>query len=332
MPFTRGGKLLLVLAMVAFGFAVYLGLGLFKGSSERRATTPTSEKPLAPLPGTLFLAQEGSLYRLSGSTFTQLGLPPGTWSQPALLPGTSQLVAVLRDAQSSDLYLIRTDGTVVKQLTRDASGSIDRNRWAFYPRPSADGQTLYYSFDRPKEGYRVDLNIWSMPLPGTQAQAQQRSFANDYSGGDTYPVPLSGGGLVYAKYGVDNNSIVSQLWLQLRRGSTGQALTKPEDDCGQPALSPDVTKLAMICTHGAQTGALLVADFDGTELAARRVLVASGQSASPSWSPDGSQIAFLSPADTQGRFQLWTVDLTGKVTRVTSNLDFDATSAPAWSK
>lgn len=282
------------------------------------------------------MAQGGSLYSYTAGAFTKLPSGPGGWTQPALSADHTQLVVVNRSAQSSDLYLLGLDGRVVRQLTHNqrSTNSLELNHWAFYPRPSADGHILY-SYDSPKFGFLVDLAVWQMSLGGTQVQAVRRTSPNDYTGGDVFPNPLPAGGLLYAKYSINGmGSVYSQLWLQLGQRTTGKELTLPADDCGQPALSPDGTRVAMTCTAGQQSGRLEVATFDGQTLGTP-VIVASGQVASPAWSPDGSMLAFLAPAQAQGHFQLWTVALSkaskpGVLRQVTYNLDFDATSAPAW--
>jgi Tol biopolymer transport system component len=321
--------------MVAFGAGVYLILGHSKSQSLRAASAPTEEHGVV-LPGTIYLAQGGSLYTYAGGKFTKLPSGPGAWMQPTLTSDHSQLVAVNRAAQSSDLYVLGLDGRVLKQLTHNARStkSLDLNHWAFYPRSTTDGQILY-SYDSPKFGFLIDLAIWQMPLGASQGQAIRRTTPNDYTGGDVFPNPLPSGGLLYAKYAINGTgSVYSQLWLQAGQRTAGKELTQPADDCGQPALSPDGTRVAMICTSGQQTGRLEVAAFDGQQLGSPLTL-ASGQGGSPAWSPDGSQLVFLAPGQAQGRFQLWTITVPtggkpGQLRQVTGNLDFDATSPPAW--
>jgi Tol biopolymer transport system component len=324
-----------LVAMIGFGVGVYLLLSHSKSQSGQGASTPTAERGIV-LPGTIYLAQGGSLYSYAGGAFTKLPTGPGTWMQPALTADRSQLLAVKRAAQSSDLYLLGLDGRVVKQLTNNqkSTNTLELNHWAFYPRATSDGHVLY-SYDSPKFGYLVGLAVWQMPTGGSQAQAVRRTSPNDYTGGDVFPNPLAGGGLVYSKYAINGaGSVYSQLWLQLGLRTAGAELTKPIDDCGQPALSPDGTKVAMTCTSGQQSGRLEVASFDGQVLGTP-VTIATGQVASPTWSSDGSQLAFLAPGQAQGHFQLWAVAISksgkaGNLRQVTNNLDFDATSAPAW--
>jgi len=301
-------KLALVLAialMPAFGFGVYTYLGSLKTKAVRAtAVKPVETKPKFALPGTMIVIQDGGLYKLSGGTFTELG-KAGSWSQVAVSPDHTKLVAVSQNSLASELSLLGSDGHVIKQLTHDRVAILDANHWAFYPRISLDGKTVYYSFDQPKRGYQVDLAVWSMPLNGPQAQARRMTTPNDHTGGDVTPIPLSGGALLYVKYTLGATGIASQIWLQSRPLTAGTALTDLASDCNQPSLSPDGKQLAMICTSGKQSGRLVVAPFDGRRLGPMRTVLAGGLNAAPAWAPDGSGLAYLAPAGAGGHFQLW---------------------------
>ncbi len=168
----RIAAILFLPVMLAFGSGVYLYLGTLKSKVvQERPQLPTVTKPKFVLPGTMFVVQEGRLFKLAAGSFTEIG-PGGDWSQPTLTPDHTRLVAVLRSGFSSDLYLLDLGGHVLKRLTKDDSRYVEYNHWAFYPRVSPDGANVVYGYDSPKnlkgveEG--VDLSIWSMPLSGAQ--------------------------------------------------------------------------------------------------------------------------------------------------------------------
>jgi Tol biopolymer transport system component len=289
----------------------------------------------------MILAQEGSLYRLQNGTFTALKLPgTGTWLQPTPVPGTHNFVAVLRGDAWSDLYLISDDGSSVSQLTHNQTQSttIQFNHWMFYPHVAADGNTIYVSYDAPKsvQSYEIEFAIWRGQLNGSITDVQMTS-PNSYTGGDVQPVTLPNGSLIYSKFTIGNDQLYSQIALQASAQSDPQLLTSFDDDCGQPALSPDGTQLAMICIGGTsgQSSKLEVASLTSAGLGPLRVLTQDCLCASPSWAPDGSGLVYWAPADATGHFQMWWIagaaGTAPKAPRqVTSNDDFDATSPAAW--
>lgn len=324
----------LVVAMLAFGIGVYLAAGLLKGSHT--AVHRPTEASAPQLPGRLYVVQAGAIYRLEHGSFTQVTSENG-WMQPATGP-RNELVAVRRQPNFSDLYLLTTTGKTVAQLSHNsAPGPAEQNHWAFYPRFSPDGPVLYYDFD-PKDyygSYRVDLAIFASPLDAN-GTAVEWTQPNDYTGGDVTPVPLRGGGLIYTKYSIDDSfQVHGQIWAQKRAQSAGQALTAPELGCSEPALSPDEKAIAMVCNKGAsQTAELDVATFDPATLTvgSPAALVTGQLVASPTFSPDGKTIAFLAPSTPGGAFQLWTVGASGPASTraITTDLGLDSTSAPVW--
>ena len=327
----------LVAAMCAFGFGVYHAAALLKGATKTQVQRPT-ETRAAVLPGTMYVEQAGAIYRFNQGSFVRI-TPEDGWTQPAISPDGNWIVAVKRSLDRSDLYLLRPNGRVVAQLTHNQSRDIGRNHWAFYPRFGPDSSTLYFSYDPkdPNNSYRVDLAIFATNTAPPSSPAVQWTVPNEYTGGDVDPVPLRDGGLIYTKFSIDDNSNVhSQVWLQARRGTPGVGLTKAADDCSQPAVSKDETLLAMVCRHGGlQSADLEVASLDvaGRAIGAPATYVKEKLVGSPSFSPDGTLIAFMAPGDRGGPFQLWTVAPNSAQTppsQITKNLDLDPTSTPNW--
>jgi Tol biopolymer transport system component len=348
------------------GLGVYLALSGHHAGVAAEAAKPVDEQhssgPLRSLPGTLYLVQAGTLYRLRHGTFTPLlaATSTATWTMPAVSPDGRSLVVVQRDYAYSDLYLVDASGHVQTQLTHDASSAVELNHWAMYPRLGPDGTTVWFDYDPkdPYSDYNVVMAVWSMPLEGTASQMRKWTEPHDYTGGDVQPVPLPSGGVIYTKYalGTSQNRIMGQLWLTTRAGSVGEALTQLDDDCSQPALSPDGRRVAMLCTGGKQTTSIEVASWNGTTLGPRQVVVSGQLAAQPTWSPDGQSLVYLAAQGITGHFQLWlqqlplppgtdvptptpsAVSATRAPTptplppavQLSSNLDFDATSTVAW--
>jgi Tol biopolymer transport system component len=335
MPRTRVAIAIgLVMAMIAFGAGVYEVAGMLRAG--RHSVHKPTEVSAPSLPGTMYVAQEGAIYRFQHGSFVALTSESG-WMQPSAAPN-NQLVVVRRQGNFSDLYLLSTSGKTVAQLSHNSSPQVvEGNHWTFYPRYSPDGRSLFYDFD-PKDyydSYRVDLAIFVSPI-GSGGNAQKWTTPNDFTGGDVQPVPLRDGGLVYTKYSIDDSfQVHSQIWIQRRAGSAGQALTAPETGCASPAVSPDEKLIVMICNKGSnQSAELDIATFDAANLTlgSPATLVSGRLVASPTFSPDGKTVAFLAPDTPGGRFQLWTVGSSGPTSlhEITSDLSLDSTSAPVW--
>lgn len=346
------GIVALLMAFLCTGLGVYYELDSLKGQPAASHAAASGTHAVA-LPGTLYVAQQGRLYSFHGGVFKQL-TPAAGWTEPALSPDRARLVAVKREFNYSDLYLLGLDGHVISQLTHNQSGTVELNHWAFYPRFSADGQTVFYSYDPKDPGntFRVDLAVYSLTI-GSTARPRIWTVPNHYTGGDTAPVPLAGGGLLYTKYSIDDKGVVhSQVWLQARTLSLGLGLTDANDDCSQANLAADGSHLAMVCVHGGQSISLEWAAFDAANytIGAPVTLVADQQVSSPAVAPDGQSVAYYAPATPGGPLQLWTVSVpkagaaatpsppssptpaaTPKPVQVTQNLAFDSTAAPAWS-
>jgi hypothetical protein len=311
----------------------FLGLGLcalmlvtsvsayiYLGGRQTRVAVP-AQKPTAAspreraftLPGTLYLSQSGAIYSLSVGRYHQLTNEDG-WTQPSLYPDGSYLLAVRRQAFFADVYVLGRFGQVVRQVTNNTApprsyDTTHDSHWSFYPRLSPDGNTLWMSYDSPKFGYDVPFSIWAMPINGSLRQGRLWTNAIDYTGGDVEPIPLRGGGIMYTKYsyGPDGN-LVGQLWHTTHAtpyGVEGRALTSPGEDCQEPSLSPDGTQVAMICTYEKQIARLEIASWNGSSLGPRRDVIDQQVVAQPTWAPDGSGIAFLSPGGPDQLFQLW---------------------------
>ncbi len=155
----RIAAILFLPVMLAFGSGVYLYLGTLKSKVvQSRPLSPVVTKPKFVLPGTMFVVQEGRLFKLAAGSFTEIG-PGGDWSQPTLTPDHTKLIAVLRSGFSSDLYLLDLGGHVLKRLTKDDSRYVEYNHWAFYPRVSPDGANVVYGYDSPKNLKGVEEGV-----------------------------------------------------------------------------------------------------------------------------------------------------------------------------
>ena len=115
----------------------------------------------------------------------------------------------------------------------------------------ADGNTIYFSYDEPKNSstLAVDFSIWSGTLTGKLA-SKLLTNSNPFTGGDVDPTPLANGAVLYSKFAIGNGNAYSEIAIQVKPLARPVVLTTPAQDCGQPAPSPDGTRVAMICIGG----------------------------------------------------------------------------------
>jgi hypothetical protein len=300
----------LVLVMLVAGPSTYLYLASKTSKAVAAPSKPTAATPRPQafsLPGTMYISQDGALYSLAAGRFHQL-TPEDGWMQPSILPD-GNILAVKRARFYSDIYVLSPFGAVMRKITNNAAptrnSGIASNHWAFYPRLSVDGKTLWLAYDQPKFGYDVVLSIWAMPYGGTIKQGKLWTNAADYTGGDVQPIPLQGG-IIYTRYDYGPDlKLVGRLWYTNSRLGLGRPLTAPSEDCRNPSMSPDGTKVVMICTYEKQASYLTIASWDGATLGPRQTILNSQLVAQPVWAPDGSGIAYLAPGVGAGPFQLW---------------------------
>ena len=306
----------LAVLMAVTGVTSYIYLGSRQSKAVAPPQKPTAATPRAQaftLPGTIYLVQSGAIYSFSAGRFHQL-TPENGWTQPALYPDGSHLLAVQLRPAFSDVYVLTLYGGVTSQLTSNAASPRNAwdsgaNDWSFYPRLSADQRTLWMSYDGPKyvgaNYYAVDMAVWAVPVGGSIRQGRDWTIPNSYTGGDMQPLPVPGG-IIYTKYTYDENgNRTGQLWFTNRAGSAGRALTPTGSGCGQPALSPNGVTLAMICTYQKQVSYLTLASWNGSSLSGFQTVISNQLVAQPTWAPDGSGIAYLAPGGPVAPFQLW---------------------------
>ena len=304
----------------AVGTYTYLGSRQSDiAAPPQQPTTATPSSGAFTLPGTMFLTQGGAIYSLSSGRFHQLTQAAG-WTQLALYPGNN-LLAVKRSLLFSDVYIVSRFGRPIKSLTHNTAAGPDTHdrHWSFYPRMSRNNKRLFMSYDEPKYGFDVPMSIWSMPVGTPPKSGQLWTISIDYTGGDMQPLPLPNGGLIYTKYSYVDGKLSSQIWYTAQPEQKygggyltpppgpghGRALTRADEDCAQPTLSPNGKTMAMICTHQTQVSYLVLASFNGSSLGPRRNLITNQLVAQPTWAPDSTGIAYLAPAQLGQGFQLW---------------------------
>jgi Tol biopolymer transport system component/DNA-binding winged helix-turn-helix (wHTH) protein len=247
-----------------------------------------------------------------------LTLPnPGTLGDynPSVSPDGSR-IAFIRgiNGATADVFTIPFNGGTPTRVTADNQDLVGVD-W------SADGRSLLYATDRAG-GY----TIWRAGIDGAEPQLVVGGAAKL-----KHPSVARGNGrLTYESWFYEINlwetPIADRLDLEADLTPTLRPVIQTSDQWNHsPDFSPDGNRVAFISTRsgGAE---LWIADGDGGNV---RQLTTFGRAyfRPPRWSPDGSKI--LVSAGVNGQLDLYSVDLTGHLARLTN--DHDDEIAPAWS-
>jgi len=205
------------------------------------------------------------------------------------------------------LYDIKTHQQVLgKRYTVSDSSLIQRVAHEF-----ADQVVFHLSAGTSQGVARAQIAFTS--LKG----GSKEIYIMDYDGGNQRSITANGGLNKFPDWSVDNKALAFvttlpgiprwELWIQNLAGGR-VVMPVPSSYVSSPAFSPDGEKIAFSGRlPDRQDAGVYVANIDGTGL--RNLSNNPAIDTSPTWSPTGQQIAFIS--DRTGSPQLWVMDADG---------------------
>jgi Tol biopolymer transport system component/DNA-binding winged helix-turn-helix (wHTH) protein len=260
------------------------------GSNQRSLTTGASPAWSPDGSRIAFASRRGGRTHIyiidpDGSNEIQLTFGAANETWPSWSPDGQIVFESDRDG-NTEIYVIKVDE--LTRLTEDVADDIQ-------PAWSPDGKRI--AFASRRDG---DFEIYSMDSDG-QNQRRLTRTAED----DMQPVWSPDGRRIAFTSERDGRK---QIYVMNADGSGARRLTNDSMGCAFPAWSHDGRKLACSC-YGAHGGSIDVMNADGS---GRIRLTDKPDSIEPSWSADGTKIAFASNHDVH--YQLFAIDVSGKQT------------------
>lgn len=191
---------------------------------------------------------------------------------PALSPDGSKIAYQTNKDGNYEIYVMNADGTGQKRLTNNTA---DDRRPSFSP----DGSRIV--FDSTRENADGSRDVWVMCADGTGA------LRVTYHPGDDTDASFSPDGrtVIYISRCYGNAEVCTSDLVY----ESGERLTTTTAEEGQPHFSPDGASVVFFSTRDG-TDTLYRAKANGTSPVR---LIPMGSMRSPSFSPDGTKIAFL---------------------------------------
>jgi TolB protein len=236
---------------------------------------------------------------------------------PSVSPdGTKIAFCSLRDDQYSQIYVMNSNGSEQKRLTKVTTGDACGPVW------SHDGKKIaFYAFALPNPSRNP--GIWVMDPDGTnQKKLTEHAISPSWSPDDRQ--------IAFAS----NRAGKFQIFAMNADGSNVRRLTNDKGEDSSPAWAPDGASIVFVSDREGEHPALFLMAADGSEQ--HRLVFSKRQDfCFPAWSLDGRLIAFssLNRVATQfitvgeerprcemwtGEYQLFTFDSDGKLHQLTN--------------
>lgn len=241
---------------------------------------------------------------VAGSSLRRLNLAPDrpVWSPDGRRLAFAAVVGHRTrpvDSPVTDLFVVQANGSGLRRLTH--TGSARAPTW------SPDGHTVVFAattfFNVPSNIFRsVATSLWRVNLDGTHPHA----LTTAVQGQVDYPGSFSPDGMRLAFTRVKQGLIAQREVEVISADGSGLQLLAPES--ADAAFSPDGNQIAFVSSRdrngivrtgedeGAHADELYVMNADGRDQR-RLTYTAELSELAPSWSPDGTRIAYARQAE-----------------------------------
>jgi len=210
---------------------------------------------------------------------------------------------------TSDLFLMNTDGTNQKHLIRGSSATWSRDSKfvAYHASASGTGKPIAVF----PGAATSDSDIFTMSV--VKKGAVPKNITNNPAAVDDDPdwSPTENKIVFVSKDAKDNptNAVTAEIYV-MNADSTGKPirLTNNSEEERAPAWSPDGKRILFMCRRGGRDFEICIMNADGTGQI--QVTDNTVGDLTSSWSPDGRQIVVHRPVS-PARFQLWLINVDG---------------------